>query len=115
MIVSYFQAGSICDFVEEKWGDAKLLEMVHSYAQLQTTPEVMQTDLGIAPEEFDKQYLAWIDKNYGVEAAHFDEWRDKLKALATAAKQKQYDAVLRRGRRCLRCIRNTWTTRTPTS
>ena len=97
VIVSYFQAGSICDFVKEKWGDAKLLEIVHSYAQLQTTPLVVQMDLGIAPEEFDKQYLAWIDKKYGVEAAHFDEWRDKLKALAGAAEGKQYDAVLAQG------------------
>src|SRR6202000_2434436 len=38
VIVSYFQAGSICDFVKEKWGEGKLLDMVHSYAQLPTTP-----------------------------------------------------------------------------
>ncbi len=34
VIVSYFQAGSICDFIGEKWGEDKLLDMVHSYAQL---------------------------------------------------------------------------------
>ena len=33
VIVSYFQAGSICDFVKEKWGEEKLLDMVHSYAK----------------------------------------------------------------------------------
>ncbi len=71
--------------------------MVHSYAQLQTTPQVVQQDLGLTPEEFDKQYLAWIDKKYGAEAAHFDEWRDKLKALVAAAEQKQYDTVLEQG------------------
>ena len=97
VIVSYFQAGSICDFIEEKWGEDKLLDMVHSYAQLKTTPQVIQQNLGLAPEEFDKQYLAWIDQKYGAEAAHFDEWREKLKALVAAAKQKQYDAVLQRG------------------
>jgi tetratricopeptide (TPR) repeat protein len=95
--VSYFQAGTICDFVKEKWGEGKLLQMVHSYAQLQTTPQVIQADLSLAPEEFDKQYLAWIDRKYGVEATHFDEWREKLKALAVAAQQKQYDAVLAQG------------------
>ena len=62
VIVSYFQAGSICDFIEEKWGEDKLLDMVHSYAKLKTTPQVIQQDLGLAPEEFDKQYLAWIDQ-----------------------------------------------------
>ena len=34
VIVSYFQAGSICDFIKEKWGEGKLLDMVHSYAHL---------------------------------------------------------------------------------
>ncbi|HEY3627193.1 MAG TPA: hypothetical protein VGL00_12945 [Terracidiphilus sp.] len=97
VMVSYFQAGSICDFVEEKWGEGKLLEMVHSYAQLKTTPEAIQQNLGLPSEEFDKQYLAWMDRRYGGEAAHFDTWRDRLKALVAAARQKQYDAVLRDG------------------
>ena len=97
VVVSYFQAGAICEFVKEKWGEAKLLDMVHSYAKLQTTPQVVQEDLGLAPDEFDKRFLAWIDTKYGSEAAHFDEWRDKLKALVKEAQQKQYDAVLKDG------------------
>ena len=97
VIVSYFQAGSICDFIKSKWGEPKLLEMVHSYAQLQTTPQVIQSGLGLAPEAFDTQYLAWLNQRYGSEAAHFDEWRTKLKALASAAEKKQYDLVLAQG------------------
>jgi tetratricopeptide (TPR) repeat protein len=97
VVVSYFQGGSICDFVKAKWGEEKLLEMVHSYAQSKTTPQVVQQDLGLAPEEFDKQYFAWIDKRYGAEAAHFDQWREKLKMLAAATQQKQYDTVLAQG------------------
>jgi tetratricopeptide (TPR) repeat protein len=97
VVVSYFQAGSMCDFVKARWGEEKLLEMVHSYAQSKMTPQVVQQDLGLAPEEFDKQYFAWIDKTYGAEAAHFDEWREKLKALAAASQQKQYDMVLAQG------------------
>jgi tetratricopeptide (TPR) repeat protein len=97
VVVSYFQGGSICDFVKDRWGEEKLLEMVHSYAKSQTTAQVVQQDLGLALEEFDKQYLAWIDKKYGGEAAHFDEWREKLKGLAAASQQKQYDMVLAQG------------------
>jgi tetratricopeptide (TPR) repeat protein len=97
VIVSYFQAGSICDFVKAKWGEGKLLEMVHSYAQLQTTPQVIEEDLGLAPDEFDKQYLAWLNQKYGAEADRFDQWRTKLKALVAAAHEKQYDEVLNQG------------------
>jgi cellulose synthase operon protein C len=97
VVVSYFQAGSICDFIKGQWGEAKLLDMAHSFAKLQTTPQVVQQDLGLAPADFDKQYLVWIDKKYGAQASHFDEWREKLKALNIAAQQKQFDVVLQQG------------------
>jgi cellulose synthase operon protein C len=97
VFVSYFQAGSICDFIKERWGEQKLLDIVHSYARRLATPEVVKEDLGLASEEFDKQYLAWIDRKYGTEAAHLDEWRGKLKALVIAAQQKQYDVILAQG------------------
>jgi len=47
----YFEAGSICDYIKSKWGEGKLLDMVHSYAQRKTTPEVIQADLGVSPED----------------------------------------------------------------
>jgi tetratricopeptide (TPR) repeat protein len=97
VIVSYFQAGTICDFVSEKWGEPKLLEMVHSYAKVMPTSEVIRQDLGLAPEEFDQQYLAWIGKQYSAEAAHFDEWRGKLREMVTAEEQKNYQAVVQQG------------------
>jgi tetratricopeptide (TPR) repeat protein len=97
VVVSYFEAGSMCDYIKSRWSEDKLLDMVHSYAQRKTTPEVIQADLGVSPEEFDKQYLQWIDQRYGTMAANFDQWRKALVQLAEADKQKQYDAVLRQG------------------
>jgi tetratricopeptide (TPR) repeat protein len=97
VVVSYFEAGSICDYVQSHWGEDKLLDMVHSYAQRKTTPEVIQVDLGVSPEEFDKQYLQWLDERYGTIAANFDKWHHALEQLIEAADKKQYDAVLRQG------------------
>lgn len=97
VIVSYFQAGSICDFIAEKWGNDKLLDMVRSYGQLETTPNAIQKNLGLPAEQFDTQFLAWINQKYGAQAAHFDEWHQKLKLLVEAMQQKQYDTVLKDG------------------
>jgi tetratricopeptide (TPR) repeat protein len=97
VLVSYFQAGSLCGFIQQKWGEGKLLEMVHSYAQLKSTPEVIEVDLGLSAEEFDKQYSAWLEKTYATELGHFDEWRAGLKAVAAASEAKQYDTVLTLG------------------
>lgn len=97
VIVSYFQAGSICDFIQAKWGEGKLLDMVHAYADLKPTPQAIESSLGISADEFDKEYGAWIEKQYGVVAAHFDQWRTELKTLMAASEAKQTDAVLSQG------------------
>ena len=94
VIVSYFQAGSMCDYISETYGESKLLDMVHAYAAQKPTGEAVQSALGVTPDVFDQHYLAWIEKKYGTEAAHYDEWHGKLKALAAAAQAKQGDAVL---------------------
>lgn len=101
VVVSYFQAGSICDFVKERWGEPKLLEMVHSYADLRTSNEVIERDLSLSPEEFDKQYLTWINKKYGSQAARFDQWREKLKTIASAFRDKQWGVVVKEGNAAL--------------
>ena len=71
--------------------------MVHSFAQLKTTPEVIQQDLGLSPEEFDKQFLDWVNRDAGQTAANFDEWHKDLKQLVELAKAHDNDGVLKLG------------------
>jgi tetratricopeptide (TPR) repeat protein len=97
VVVSYFEAGSICDYIKSHWSEDKLLDMVHAYAQREPTPVVIQETLGVSPDEFDKQYLKWIDQRYGTEAANIDAWRKALEHLVEAARQTQHDAVLEQG------------------
>ncbi len=99
VIVSYYQAGSICDYIGSKWGEDKLLAMAHAFAQVKTTPEVIKQELGLSPEEFDKQYLAWLNERDGKIAANFDEWRKELKALVELekAKPKDNDKIIAQG------------------
>ena len=96
-IVSYFQGGKVLDYIHDRWGDDKILDMVHSYAQLKTTPEAIQENLQMSPEEFDKAFMEWLYKDLGKTAASFDEWRNRLKELAEAAKAKNWDEVLAAG------------------
>jgi cellulose synthase operon protein C len=97
VIVSYYQAGRICDYIQSRWSAGKLLDMVHAYAELKTTPEVIQQALGMTPEEFDKQFQQWLYQQDGGPAEHFDEWRAKLKDLVEQARNHNDDAVLKEG------------------
>jgi tetratricopeptide (TPR) repeat protein len=97
VVVSYYQAGRICDYIQSRWGADKLLEMAHSFAKVETTANVIEQDLAMTADEFDKQFLAWLDSDVGKTAANFDRWHDSLEALADAAKQHKYDQVIKEG------------------
>ena len=51
----------------------------------------------MTPDEFDRQFLAWLDNDIGKTAANFEKWRAGLKELATLAKNHQNDDVIREG------------------
>ena len=95
--VSYFQAGKICDYISERWGFPKLLEMMHAFAAKQTTDQIVEQKLGMKPEEFDKVFLVWLDKQVGRTVANFEEWRKRLKANVALLKDKKYDEVIKEG------------------
>jgi tetratricopeptide (TPR) repeat protein len=97
VLVSYFQAGRICDYIKNRWGEAKLLDMVHSFAERKITSEAIRQNLAMPPENFDKEFQAWLYADLGKTAAAFDDWRKGLKSLAASAKDGQYDEVLKEG------------------
>jgi len=97
IVVSYYQAGRICDYIEDRWGPGKLVEMVHAFAELKPTPDVIQQSLGLAPAAFDEQFLAWLYARAGGIVTKFDEWRTGLKHLVELVNSGQSDAALEVG------------------
>jgi tetratricopeptide (TPR) repeat protein len=95
VIVSYFEAGRICGFIEKTWGFGKLLAMIHDFAGNAATPDVIEKELGMKPEEFDKNFLAALDAELGKTVAGFDEWRKKIREVSELAKAGKNDDVIR--------------------
>lgn len=94
VIVSYFQAGRICDYIVTKWNYDKLLEMMKLFAARKTTPEVIQQALGMTPEAFDKEFLAWVEKEAGTAVSKYDDWRKGMTALATLKRASDHGAIV---------------------
>jgi tetratricopeptide (TPR) repeat protein len=97
VIVSYFQAGQICSYIAQKWGYAKLLEMMHAFGDLKMTPQVIQEDLKMSPEDFDKQFLVWLKVQTEVPVVHLAEWKEAVKKLNADLKAQKYDDVIEKG------------------
>jgi len=94
VVVSYFQAGKICDYINREWGWPKLLAMIHDFATSESTPDVITKELGLKPEEFDKRFLAALDAETKKTVDGFDEWRTLLKKVAEEAKAGEHDQVI---------------------
>jgi tetratricopeptide (TPR) repeat protein len=97
VIVSYFQAGRICDYINEKWGWDTLLAMLHDFGAGENTYAVVTKELKIEPAEFDRRFLEYIDADTKNVVEHFDEWKKGLKKVVDLADAKDYDGVIKEG------------------
>jgi len=97
VVVSYFEAGRMCDYIDREWGWPKLLAMIHDFAGGASTPEVIEKELGVKPEQFDKGFLTDLDASTKKTVDGFDDWRKGLKKVADAYKAQDYDAVIHDG------------------
>ena len=97
VIVSYFQAGRICDYINEKWGWDTLLAMLHDFGAGEETAAVVRKELKIEPEEFDKRFLAYVEADTKNAVSQFDEWKKGLKSVMDQVATKDWSAVIKEG------------------
>ena len=94
VVISYFQAGRICGFIAKEWGYAKLLAMMHDFATNTTTAQVIEKELSMRPEEFDKKFLAELTAETKTVVERFDEWRKGIREVARLAKAGENQQVI---------------------
>ena len=61
VLVSYYQASLICDYIEQKFGFPALKKMLLLYKEGKDTAAVFKQATGLALDQFDKEFLAWVD------------------------------------------------------
>ncbi len=91
--LSYFQAGRICDFIVERWGWEKILEMIRAFSKPAPTGEVLQRVLGLSGKEFDAQFLAWLKEQHRTPLENFSRWREELKKMHEARRGQKWHEV----------------------
>jgi cellulose synthase operon protein C len=69
--------------------------MIHDFATGASTPDVIQKELGMAPEQFDKHFLAALEAETKKTVDGFDDWRKQLMKVAEEAKAGKNDDVIR--------------------
>jgi tetratricopeptide (TPR) repeat protein len=97
VIVSYFQGGRVITYIVQKWGYDTVLNMIHDFGNRMSTPDVIEKELKRKPEEFDKQFLAWLEAQTKTTVDGYENWTKRVKALNENVKNKDWGAVIKEG------------------
>ncbi|MBV8846889.1 MAG: tetratricopeptide repeat protein [Bryobacterales bacterium] len=97
VIVSYFQGGRIITYIVEKWGYDTVLAMIKDFGDRMSTPEVIEKELKMKPEEFDKQFLPWLEAQTKTQVENYESWSKQVKTLNNDVKTKDWAAVIKTG------------------
>jgi hypothetical protein len=95
VVVSYFQAGKICDFITDTWGWDTILAMLKDFGNGDDTVTVVKKELKIEPEEFDKRFLAHLDTQTKNVVEHIDQWKKQIKVIYDLSTKKDWDGVIK--------------------
>lgn len=94
VIVSYNQAGLICDFIVNEFSFADLVAILNGYADELNTVEVIERVLELSPEQFDQRFDTYFSDKYGDNLVNFEGWVKHVEAASKAASEKDWQGVL---------------------
>lgn len=96
VIVSYTQAGLICQYIAREWGQQGLVDMLTGFAEGLGTVAAIRQGLGVAPEDLDSGFRDFLEAEFRAVLDGLDEWRERTRATYEALDAGDFEAVLER-------------------
>ncbi len=97
VVVSYFEAGKICDYITKKWGWDTVLAMLRDFGASDDTASAIRKELKMEPADFDRQFIAALQAETKRTVENFDRWKEAIKRIDAASASRNNDEVIRLG------------------
>ena len=94
VIVSYMQAGLICQYVDDHYGGDRLAAMLRAFADGADTREAFEQVLDISTSTFDRGFTEWLDQHFGERLSTLDDWQQLQTHAAEAIANDNWPAVI---------------------
>jgi tetratricopeptide (TPR) repeat protein len=94
VIVSYMQAGLVCQFIDENYGTEKLRGMLRSFKDGLQTGEAIEAVFGMSPSAFDHEFGQFIDRNHGDFLASLEEWHRTQKSISQLVAEHEWQDII---------------------
>ena len=94
VIVSYMQAGLICEYIAGRFGQEALERMLVEFREGNDTPQAIEAALGISPAQFDENFAGYVEMELGGVLAQLEPWQQKQAELHETVEKEDWRAVV---------------------
>lgn len=93
IIVSYMQAGLICQYISDTWGQSSLAGMLEEFRNGRDTAEAITATLDITPEQFDTGFAAHLESEFARVLANLEPWQAAQQRAHELAGNERWEAA----------------------
>jgi len=94
VIVSYMQAGLVCQFIHDTFGEEKLREMLYAFRDGADTADAVRLALDLEPAAFDDEFAEFVQSEHGGIVDNLDNWVATQASLATRLDDGDWEAAI---------------------
>lgn len=98
VIVSYMQAGLVCEFIERRFGEERLQDMLTAFRDGLDTAAAVERVFGMKPAVFDSAFEDFIADTHGPVLGQLGAWRAGQAAIAHMIGIEDWESVAERAR-----------------
>jgi tetratricopeptide (TPR) repeat protein len=93
VIVSYMQAGLICEYIASQWGQAALRAMLAVYRDGGDTAEAIEAATRISAQAFDERFAEYVAAELGAVVANHQQWELEQRAAFESVEKGEWSAA----------------------
>ncbi|MCZ0955015.1 MAG: tetratricopeptide repeat protein [Rhodospirillaceae bacterium] len=94
VIVSYTQAGLLCQYIALEWGQQGLVDMLNGFADGLSTAGAIREGLGVAPEDLDRGFREFLEAEFRATLDVLEEWQGLTQATYRALDAGDWEEVV---------------------
>ena len=94
VIVSYMQAGLVCQYIDQTYGPEKLRGMLAEFKDGALTAAAVETVLEMTPAEFDERFADFVTAEHGEILANLPEWQNAQAEIGKHLGEENWSAII---------------------
>jgi len=94
VIVSYMQAGLVCQFIDEEFGDDKLAAILREFGNGLDTVDAFRAVLDMSTPQFDREFETFLLREHGEIMSGLDAWHEGVAGLTTMIGAEDWEGVI---------------------